>query len=117
MQITDCECTEAGWCERHQCNKSPMLFRACKRIPSLFALWEQGDTPAQKKRWPERIKMPCRHKGKQLRTAECPGCRGTVRVKVFDCAIHDECILAGDANGQAVCMTCPDYSRAESFQT
>jgi hypothetical protein len=115
MQLTDCECTEPGWCERHQRFKSPMLFRACERLPALFALWEQGDTSEQKLLSTERLKSPCRHRGEQSRMIECPGCRGAVRLKVFACAIHGECVLAGNVDPYATCVTCLEYSREEQI--
>ncbi len=45
MHLTDCECTEPGWCERHECNKSWRLHQMCRRSRSYFQAWEEGRGP------------------------------------------------------------------------
>ncbi len=54
----------------------------------------------------------CRHRGETIRTKDCKGCRGNVRVKVFECTIHNECSLA-KAVGVVVCVRCDDYEAKE----
>lgn len=43
--ITDCECEKPGWCERHQCLKSPHFHRLCRRNQEYYQLWEEGLGP------------------------------------------------------------------------
>lgn len=40
MHMTDCECTQPGWCERHQCVKSPTLFQLCRRSQHHYRMFE-----------------------------------------------------------------------------
>lgn len=42
-----CICTQAGWCERHQCHKTHYWHMLCRLDPLYFALWEQGKDPRQ----------------------------------------------------------------------
>jgi|AGTN01.2.fsa_nt_gi hypothetical protein len=51
----------------------------------------------------------CVHRGEQLRLQECPTCCGSVRVKVFACAIHGECVIEKNGLGLARCWTCPEF--------
>ena len=44
---TGCECTEPGWCERHQCNKTPQWHRLCQTSQKYFDAYEQGRGPGQ----------------------------------------------------------------------
>jgi hypothetical protein len=43
--LTDCECEQAGWCERHQCLKAPHFHLLCRRQEKYFQLYEQGRGP------------------------------------------------------------------------
>ena len=45
MYLTPCECAEHGWCERHQCRKSRMMFDLCRRSQQHFAAFESGNIP------------------------------------------------------------------------
>ncbi|MEJ7594317.1 MAG: DUF6171 family protein [Planctomycetaceae bacterium] len=45
--ITDCECTEPGFCRRHQCVKGYWQHRLCRRQPSVFEAYEKGIGPGQ----------------------------------------------------------------------
>ena len=45
MRNTPCECPAAGWCERHQCEKSEPLFQLCRRNQAAFRAWEDGHGP------------------------------------------------------------------------
>ena len=45
--MTGCECQRAGWCERHQCDKTPHWHRLCQTRPNYFRLWERGCGPGQ----------------------------------------------------------------------
>lgn len=46
--ITDCECAEPGYCERHQCAKGYWQHRLCRRQPTVFAAYERGEGPGQR---------------------------------------------------------------------
>lgn len=47
MNETGCVCTEAGWCERHQCHKTSHWVHLCQTRPGYFQLWEEGQGPGQ----------------------------------------------------------------------
>lgn len=106
MRVTDCECEEAGWCERHKCHKSEWLYANCRRNENSFALWEQGRGSGQR----SRTFSPCQHLGQVVRFEECTGCRGQVRIKVFRCSLHEECVLAASIEKLQSCSCCKDYS-------
>lgn len=116
MKVTACECSEAGWCERHQCYKSPMWFRLCGRSPQLFALWEQGRGPGQPGSGTsfKAATRPCRHRRDVRRTVACPACRTQVALKVFGCRLHEECTIATQLAGVACCAACPDHEGEDS---
>lgn len=53
----------------------------------------------------------CRHLGGDTGAMiECPSCAGSVRVKMFECAIHRSCTLAKPVPGVACCQGCPDFA-------
>ncbi len=52
---------------------------------------------------------PCRHRGEAVDVAECPSCGGTVRLKVFACAVHARCTASRAVAGLACCASCPDF--------
>jgi hypothetical protein len=43
--ITECECSSAGFCTRHKCEKTEHFHKLCKSRPDYFALWESGKGP------------------------------------------------------------------------
>ena len=43
--ITPCECTHAGWCERHRCWKLPAMHLLCRRQMKAYQEWEEGRGP------------------------------------------------------------------------
>lgn len=49
MTITQCECTLAGHCKRHDVSKSQHHVKLCQERPEFFHAWEQGRGPGQ--RW------------------------------------------------------------------
>lgn len=55
----------------------------------------------------------CIHRGNQLRTQQCSTCSGTVKVKVFACAMHGECELANKLKDVRRCGKCDDFQSAE----
>lgn len=111
-KVTDCECTEAGYCERHQCQKTPYLFAMCQRASDLFRRWELGEGPGQfqSRQAVARTHGQCRHREKELRTEVCPTCRGHVALKVFKCELHNECTILLALPALASCVTCNDFS-------
>ena len=111
VHVTPCECESPGWCERHQCEKSCYWFRMCQRVPVLFAAWEQGHGPGQRPEESRRrpIEQPCNHVGSELRTQKCLTCKGEVLLKVFGCALHNQCTLLRAVPPVACCRTCHDY--------
>jgi hypothetical protein len=44
---TPCECPVAGFCERHQCQKTEHWHTLCRTRADYFDLWEQGRGPGQ----------------------------------------------------------------------
>jgi hypothetical protein len=46
-QVTDCECTDAGFCPRHRCRKTEHWLMLCQTRPDYFQRWEQGQGPGQ----------------------------------------------------------------------
>lgn len=44
---SQCECEVPGWCERHQCQKTPHFHRLCRTREDYFSLWEAGRGPGQ----------------------------------------------------------------------
>ena len=111
FQVTDCPCQRGGWCERHQCEKSPLLWQLCQRNSELFAMWERGAGPGQFQ-LPEaqsRLQHPCVHLGEQARLENCVTCRGNIALKVFRCAIFGECTLGKRVAELAVCTVCDRY--------
>lgn len=117
MHVTDCECTEPGWCERHQCEKTRYCFELCRRRQDFFQLWEEKRGPGQgNKRSPNLARQrPCRHLGRIVDERPCQGCRGQVRVKIFYCPIHGECSLGRQVDNTACCAVCEDYDAADAF--
>lgn len=47
MKTTQCECTEPGYCQRHDITKSKILFGLCQNKQKYFDAWEQGRGPGQ----------------------------------------------------------------------
>ncbi len=116
MRVTECECTQAGWCERHQCMKSSYLFQFCRRSTRLFRNWEEGNGPGQHIAFQSVrtvVDHSCRHLGDSVREQKCSSCRGAVRLKVFHCAIHAECTIGKQLEGVTCCIQCTDYHQTE----
>ena len=113
VRVTDCECTESGWCERHQCHKSEFWYRLCQRDPALFDRWEKGHGLGQGMSAgltaPRRQQTPCAYRGDVLREEECPSCQQNVRIKIFRCELHRECTSSSRLSSVHSCGKCPDY--------
>jgi hypothetical protein len=65
---------------------------------------------------PARLRRPCRHAGPETgETAECPSCKGAVRVKLLSCAVHGKRTALKPLPGVACCQGCGDYDPFEPF--
>ncbi|MFO0929415.1 MAG: hypothetical protein U0736_20700 [Gemmataceae bacterium] len=53
---------------------------------------------------------PCRHLGGVVGTQTCPTCTGRVRLKVFACGLHGQCLPGRPAVGLPGCAGCLDYA-------
>lgn len=110
MKVTPCECTEPGWCARHQCEKTRPLFECCQRRPDYYEAWERGELRGlcgSKSQRP--ATASCRHRGAETRRVLCPTCRGHVELKVFACSVRQECVLGASVEGIPTCATCPSF--------
>jgi hypothetical protein len=115
MHVTPCQCHGAGWCERHQCEKSEYWWQLCRRREDWFRLWEQGRGPGQQPAAiGDSVSTVCLHRGPVLREVPCLACRGQVRVKVFGCRIHIECTLGRMLADVACCAACADFQSSEA---
>lgn len=116
MHVTPCECEGPGWCERHKCHKTRLLFQMCRRLPAYFKSWEKGRGLGQHDslRAGPILRGPCRYRGPVLRAEPCASCKGKMYVKVLACTIHKECTFARQITGVALCADCPDYERSEA---
>lgn len=67
----------------------------------LARLAKQGFGPAA---------VPCVHLGESTgETVGCPSCRGSVKLKLFACAIHGQCTTGKKVAGVA-CCPCAEYT-------
>ena len=114
--LTECECSAAGWCKRHGCEKDQASFEMCRRFANWFELWERGQGPEQ--RLPQsksgRLENKCVHRGPPIRAQECPTCQGRVVLKVFRCEVHQECAVSRRLAEIACCEVCQDYRPVQS---
>ncbi|QDU10755.1 glycosyltransferase [Gimesia aquarii] len=44
---TECECSQSGWCQRHNCHKPKHFFHLCQTRSDYFKMWEKGIGPGQ----------------------------------------------------------------------
>lgn len=56
-----------------------------------------------------RLGQKCIHIGQQNGLSQCKSCRGSVRIKTFDCSIHEKCTLQKKLDDIVCCSTCNDY--------
>lgn len=109
MKVTPCECLEPGWCERHQCEKSRHFYELCRRRQDYFEQFENGQSILQQLKRSFQPRATCQHRGEAVDEVECPSCRGTVILKVFDCVQHERCTVAKPIEEMACCVTCEDF--------
>jgi hypothetical protein len=54
------------------------------------------------------VLTPCAHRGEHRgETLKCGSCKGTVRLKVWPCAVYGTCTAAVKQPGRGVCRKCP----------
>jgi hypothetical protein len=77
--------------------------------------WLYEFDPAHRLIWDKKVEAidptcPCIHRGDQVGEAQCKGCKGDVRVKVFACecpAVWQEtATIARSVPGSLLCMAC-----------
>lgn len=70
---------------------------------------EAGPVPPKRQ-----SKLPCVHRGAEMRRETCQSCSGHVEVKVFGCNVFAECTIAKPLAGIQCCESCPSYQAGES---
>lgn len=83
-------------------------WEECRSKPGYFEMFLQDIERANKLTHEPRDPAACIHRGESTGTQECPTCSGTVKLKVFTCAIHGECTIQKRIEGVA-CCPCDDY--------
>ena len=53
---------------------------------------------------------PCIHLGDKTGTRECETCQGSVKIKLYACALHGTCTLGKRIDMLPVCSQCGDYA-------
>ena len=114
MKVTPCECSKPGWCERHQCEKPRHFYELCRRRQDYFDLFENGQTILQQVKRTLKPRTVCQHRGEVVDEVECPSCRGTVMLKVFDCVRHKRCTMARPIDDIDCCASCEDFVAVNS---
>jgi hypothetical protein len=57
----------------------------------------------------------CVHRGAETRRIECKSCKGTVKLKVFACAVHGECMMNRSTKGVKQCAGCADATEVQAY--
>ncbi len=124
MKRTDCECTQEGWCERHQCLKGRGMFLLCQRSTQAFERWEMGQGSGQDSKHPklEILKAPCIYRDiDPIDEVPCELCGAKQKmVPVFACRKHTECtVMPTGGRSQrteslASCLRCDSYEAARA---
>lgn len=132
-----CLCELAGWCPHLGREMTPAMHEDCQKNPTFRAFLADLATgnvppmpsagcagpppqsPAQAA--PQaaplvqaarpRREQPCQHQGAETgETKQCGTCPGSVKVKVFGCALHGGCTLRKHVATLHCCATCQDYA-------
>ena len=87
------------------------LYCACGRI---FASEKDGDhitetTDAMLASLALAPSSPCTHRGESEKSVACESCCGSVKVKVFQCDLHEECTIKKRAGELKTCLGCVDH--------
>ena len=111
-----CHCTNCG------ATYSIKGFR-CDQIAHVCATdslthWNGGEGAIKRvpRKQPKIKNVDCRHRGKVVRTEACQTCSSVVKLKVFQCSIHEECALA-EVGGVRRCRDCEDFTRYPAVDT
>jgi hypothetical protein len=112
MKVTPCECTEPGWCKRHQCEKPRHFYELCRRRQDYFEMFEKGQSFLQQTKTRNPTQISCRHRGIVREEVDCATCNGSVRIKVFDCPLHERCTVGKRLEDTTCCLTCEDFAAA-----
>ena len=120
-KITPCQCDQAGWCERHQTQKSSAWFLICRTNQFEFDAWERGEGPkiggaASTPTVTQRIR--CQHRSDEaVGSVDCQCCGGAVvAVPIYQCERFRQCLehpcRAASSNlvELPICQTCPQFS-------
>lgn len=118
--LTPCECKEPGWCERHQCQKTPEWHFACRRVQSQFERWEQGEGPCVNRLGERPVPQPpapCVHRSSEpVGEVECELCgQRKILVPVYECIKFGRCTerrygnRSTDARSTQACLSCSEY--------
>jgi len=80
--------------------------------PACGSKWPiRGERPPKRECRKPTLVEKCKHLGDAVgTTVDCAGCTGTVKLKLYACAIHGECTLGKKLDGIACCAQCPDYA-------
>jgi FkbM family methyltransferase len=86
------------------------------RIVITVSVKRAGSAPGAPRPLP--VLDDCPHRGPATgATVRCPTCSGTVRLKLFRCALRDECTTTTPVGQVPCCATCPQHpSRAAAHE-
>ena len=132
--LTPCTCEAAGFCSRHQCEKTYEMVLACRLNLYSFNQWEDGEGPCLDRIRAEIEKLgpgepfvelpACRHRGVDpLEYVECELCGGrTQQVPIYVCALFGKCTPRRYGSRTEImrtmpsCAGCDQYESSESGQ-
>jgi hypothetical protein len=128
--LTPCECEAAGFCQRHQCEKTRELMLACRLNVAAFNRWENGEGPCLDQMRLQAAKIAsgarsfaelarCRHRSEEpAEQVECELCGGrTELVDVFACAMFGKCTPRRYGSRTEVMRNMPSCIRCEKYET
>lgn len=104
-----CECPVAGFCQRHNREKSRRAHELCQTRDDYRALWDQqlGQPVTPRP-------GPCKFLGDVVRKVSCLSCKGHVQLKVFECGVFGEATFERRVDGIATCAGCSRYLNRDS---
>jgi hypothetical protein len=127
--ITPCQCEAAGFCPRHQCEKSHDWLLLCRLNWQMFERWERGEGPCFDRIRAEQNRLAppsqpfgelpaCRHRGAEpLEHANCELCGGrTEQVPIFACTLLGKCTTRRYGSRTEIMRTMPSCVRCEKYE-
>lgn len=78
----------------------------CPEPEMMMMASSEGSTLSVSSKSKTLADLPCVHRGEALRADECPTCSGSVKLKVFDCAVHGECTIIKRLGDVKTCNGC-----------